>query len=79
MGDQGNSGGTGMVGIIKMEVVEGTPDIVYRNPYEEVVVAAGDLNVLQRSLFSTGFVIKPNETLSIAKGKILYLAVPDRG
>lgn len=64
--------------ILKIEVVEGQPDIVYKNPYDQDVVFAGSPKQLKtpHNLIDC-FVLKKDEAVNFRAAKFVYLAVPE--
>lgn len=66
------------MGILKIEVVEGQPDIVYKNPYNQVVVFADSPERLKKpGALAECLVVAKGESISFRAAKFVYLTVPE--
>jgi len=66
------------MGILKIEAVEGNPDIVYKNPYDQIVVCADSVERLKLpDVAANCFVLGKDETICF-HAKYIYLAVPEK-
>ena len=64
--------------ILKIEVVEGTPDIVYKNPYDQVVIFADSPERLKMpDALANCLVVSQDETINFHGAKCVYFAVPE--
>lgn len=66
------------MGILKIEVVEGTPDIFYANPYEQDVVFASDPERLKAvGALDNCFIVGKGQEIKFRGAKCVYLSVPE--